>query len=104
MGEKQICEHCIKTEGKYRNTGVYVVVIMNGDCPVEVQVSLVFLDKFESLSEINRIQDGFEKLAALANATLQLGIEVSKLIKMLKQPPFEMSGIIGDALIAAMEG
>ena len=104
MGNEQTVDHCIKTEGKYRNTGVYVVVVMERKTPKEVQVSLVFLDKFESLSEISRIQDGFEKMAALANATLQLGIEVSKLIKMLKQPPCEMSGIIGDALIAALEG
>ena len=104
MEKQKVDDRCIRHEGKYRNVGVYVVVVMEGDCPVEVQVSLVFLDKFESLSEINRIQDGFEKLASLSNATLQLGIEVSKLIKMLKQPPCEMSGIIGDALCAAMEG
>lgn len=104
MGDAQTVDRCIKTEGKYRNTGVYVVVVMDGGCPVEVQVSLVFLDKFGALDEIKKIQDGFEKLAALSSATLQLGIEVSKLIKMLKKPPCEMSGIIGDALIAAMEG
>ena len=103
MEKQKVDDHCIRHEGKYRNVGVYVVVVVDGECPVEVQVSLVFLDKFESLLEISRIQDGFEKLAALANATLQLGIEVSKLIKILKQPPCEMSGIIGDALIAALE-
>ena len=40
--EAQTVDHCIRHEGKYRGVGVYVVVVMEGDCPVEVAVSLAF--------------------------------------------------------------
>lgn len=101
--EKQKVDHCIRIEGRYRTIGVYVVVVMDGECPVEVQVSLAF-DQFESIREKASARLGFKKLAELVNVALQHGLPVSELIKFLKSPPCEMSGIIGDALCAALEG
>lgn len=103
MGDAQTVDRCIRHEGKYRNVGVYVVVVIDGDCPVEVQVSLAF-DKFESIREKASARLGFKKLAELVNVALQHGLPVYELIKFLKSPPCEMSGIIGDALIAALDG
>ena len=100
--EKQKVDRCIRHEGKYRTVGVYVVVVMDGECPVEVQVTLAHppsqngMERFDTRSQ-------FASLEKMTNAWLACGAHVDWLVRMLKNPPCEMSGIIGDALIAALE-
>ena len=101
--EKQKVDHCIRHEGKYRNVGVYVVVVMDGECPVEVGVSLA-LDAHKW--DINQSIDAgkFKDLEDISNAWLSCGGPLAGLLRFLYRPPCEVSGIIGDALIAALEG
>ncbi len=101
--QKQTVDHCVRHEGKYRNVGVYVVVVIDGECPVEVQVSLAFLSSHTEWER--KITKGkFQDLEAIANAWLSCGGPLAGLRRFLYRPPCEMSGIIGDALCAAMEG
>ena len=102
MGSETV-DHCIRHEGKYRNVGVYVVVVMDGECPVEVFVTLAF---DPSATEVKRVElyGKFQDLSDIANAWLSCGGPLAGLLRFLYRPPCEMSGIIGDALIAAMEG
>lgn len=103
MGASQTVDHCIRHEGKYRNVGVYVVVVMDGECPVEVQVSLAFPPNLMGVEQFS-VQGKFINLEQIANTWISCGGPISGLIKFLKRPPCEMSGIIGDALCAALEG
>ena len=101
--EKQRVDHCIRHEGKYRTVGVYVVVVMDGDCPVEVQVSLAFPLNLMGVEKFS-VQGKFIDLEQLANAWLACGGPIAGLIRFLYRPPCEVSGIIGNALCAALEG
>ena len=103
MGDAQTVDHCIRHEGKYRNVGVYVVVVMDGDCPVEVGVSPFFPLSYTGIEKMS-IQGKFRDLEEIANAWLSCGGPLAGLLRFLYRPPFEMSGILGDALIAALEG
>ena len=100
--KKQTVDHCIRHEGKYRNVGVYVVVVMDEGCPVEVQVTLAHPPSQNGMERFD-IRSRFADLEKMTNAWLACGAHVDGLVRMLKNPPCEMSGIIGDALIAAME-
>ena len=102
MGKTQkVDDRCIRHEGKYRTVGVYVVVVMDGACPVEVQVSLAS-HKWDFDQSI--ISGKFKDLEEIANAWLSCGGPLAGLLRFLYRPPCEMSGIIGDALVAALEG
>ena len=100
--EAQTVDHCIRHEGKYRTVGVYVVVVMEGDCPVEVQITLAFDPSSTGIKRVE-LYGKFQDLSDIANAWLSCGGPLAGLIRFLNCPPCEMSGIIGDALIAAME-
>ena len=103
MGKTQkVDDRCIRHEGKYRNVSVYVLVVMEGDCPVEVQVSLAFQPSGSGWErEIARGK--FKDLEDISNAWLSCGGPLAGLLRFLYRPPCEMSGIIGDALCAALE-
>ena len=101
--EKQKVDHCIRHEGKYRNVGVYVVVVIDGVCPVEVGLSLAFDPHKWDINQ-SIIAGKFKDLEEIANAWLSCGGPLAGLLRFLYRPPCEMSGIIGDALIAALEG
>ena len=101
--DNQTVDSCIRHEGKYRNVGVYVVVVMDGDCPVEVQVLLAFLPIHAGMERVS-IQGKFRDLEEIANAWLSCGGPLAGLLRFLYRPPCEMSGIIGDALCASLEG
>ena len=100
--EKQKVDHCIRHEGRYRGVGVYVVVVMGGVCPVEVQVSLAFPPNLMGVEKFS-VHGKFIDLEQLANAWLSCGGPLAGLLSFLYRPPCEMSGMIGDALIAALE-
>ena len=101
--DNQTVDRCIRAEGKYRDVGVYVVVVVADECPVEVQVSLAF-GLFESITNKRQAETYAATLVDLSNEWLSAGASVSGLIKFLKRPPCDMSGIIGNALCAALEG
>lgn len=103
MEKQEVDNHCIRHEGKYRNVGVYVVVVLDGDCPVEVQVLPAFLPIHAGMERVS-ILGKFRDLEEISNAWLSCGGPLAGLIRFLHRPPCEMSGIIGDALIAALEG
>ena len=103
MEKAQTVDHCIRHEGRYRNVGVYVLVVMDGACPVEVQVSLAFPPNLMGVEKFS-VHGKFIDLEQLANAWLSCGGPIAGLIRFLKRPPCEVSGIIGDALCAALEG
>jgi hypothetical protein len=100
--EKQPSERCIKTEGVYGKVSVYVVVVMDGECPVEVQVSVVERDQ-TTLAEMAMAKAEFGNFERLCNDVLGSGMPVSDLVRFLNHPPCAQSGIIGAALVAAME-
>ena len=102
MGCEIPCDRCIKTESKVEDASVYVVVVMRGDCPIEIQVSLAF-PKFASITDERRLRAEFAKISGLANEWLSGGLPVSGLIRFFTAPPCKYSGIVGEALIAAME-
>ena len=103
MEKQKVDNHCIRHEGRYRNVGVYVVVVMDGECPVEVSVILSHPSSQTGMERFD-IYSRFADLEKMTNAWLACGAHVDGLVRMLKNPPCEMSGIIGDALIASLEG
>ena len=100
--KKQKVDNCIRHEGRYRNVGVYVVVVIDGDCPVEVQVTLAHPPHQTGMDRFN-VHGKFKDLEEITNAWLSCGGPLAGLLRFLYRPPCEMSGIIGDALCAAME-
>ena len=95
-------DRCIKTEANVDGLSVYVIVVMGGDCPVEVQVSVVEREPvgLNHLTSALAIFCGFEDMV---NEVLETGAPVSPLIKLLLSPPCKHSEIIGHALITALE-
>lgn len=100
---EQTVDHCIRHEGRYRTVGVYVVVVMDGGCPVDVQVSLAFDPGATGVKRVD-LYGKFQDLSDIANAWLSCGGPLAGLLRFLYRQPCEMSGIIGDALCAALEG
>lgn len=102
--ENQTVDHCIRHEGKYRNVGGYVVVVMDGAaCPVEVGITLAHPPSQTGMERFN-VHGKFKDLEEISNAWLLCGGPLAGLLRFLNRPPCEMSGVIGDALIAALEG
>lgn len=102
MSNAQAPDRCIKTEATVDGLSVYVVVVMGGDCPVEIQASVVEREPLglNHLTSARAIYCGFEDMV---NEVLETGAPVSPLIKLLLSPPCKHSEIIGHALITALE-
>ena len=96
-------DRCIKTEKTVNGVSIYVVVVMSGECPVEVQVSVSPVRKTMTIVEEREIRGSIASLETLANDWLGGGLPVSGLIRFFNAPPCRYSGVIGEALIAAME-
>lgn len=95
-------DRCIKTEATVDGLSVYIVVVMSGECPVEIQASVVEREPLglNHLTSARAIYCGFEDMV---NEVLKTGGPVSPLIKLMLDPPYKHSKIIGHALITALE-
>lgn len=103
MGKEPNHDRCIKTERTVSGVSIYVVVMMSGSCPTEVQVSIAPICKTLTIIDERNIRGSIASLQILANDWLGGGLPVSGLIRFFKAPPCQYSGVIGDALIAAMD-
>ena len=97
-------DRCIKTESTVDGLSVYVVVVMHGGCPVEVQVSVAGATTAADQRAVDSTTKNVATLEMLVNYSLSSGLPVEPLIVLLLKPPSKYSKIIGLALIASMEG
>ena len=103
MGKEPKHDRCIKTEKTVNGVSIYVIVMMSGECPTEVQVSVAPIRKTLTINEEREVRGNIASLETLANDWLGGGLPVSGLIRFFNAPPCRYSGVIGEALIAAME-
>ena len=96
-------DRCIKTESTVDGLSVYVVVVMRGGCPVEVQISVAEATRAVDPRAVDSTTKNIATLEMLVNYSLASGCPVEPLIALLLSPPSKYSKIIGLALIASME-
>lgn len=95
-------EDCIKYFDTYKTMGVYVLIIMEGNCPASVDVSIPFHPSFTYV-EVVKARKDFIKYTRLTNEWLRNGLPACGIVRFLLAPPNSISGIVGKALISAMD-